>query len=92
MERVDGPDFAQGYARAPGGTADEYWTRSPGSVTEKLANFPKFVDRSSLSRFLEDSGLTKPPYYPADPRMLESLRASFRAFWADELRDESFVR
>lgn len=52
MERVEGPDFAQGYARAPGGAADDYWTRSPGSVMEKLANFPKFVDRSSLSRFL----------------------------------------
>lgn len=52
MERIEGPDFAQGYARAPGSAADDYWSRSPGSVTEKLANFPKFVDRSSLSRFV----------------------------------------
>lgn len=52
MGRIEGPDFAQGYARAPGAEADAYFERSPGSVTEKLANFPKFVDRSSLSRFL----------------------------------------
>jgi hypothetical protein len=52
MERIQGPDFAMGYAREPGSAADEYFISSPGSVTEKLANFPKFVDRSSLGRFL----------------------------------------
>ncbi|HEY7037037.1 MAG TPA: hypothetical protein VH482_37275, partial [Thermomicrobiales bacterium] len=47
--------------------------------------------RASLSHFLEDTGHTKPPYYPADPQIVDSLRASFRTFWAEELAAEAFV-
>jgi 4-hydroxy-tetrahydrodipicolinate synthase len=47
--------------------------------------------RAALSNFLEDTGNTKPPYYPADPQMQQSLKTAFRSFWAEELRAESFV-
>jgi len=46
--------------------------------------------RAALSHFLEDTGNTKAPYYPVNPEMLTSVRDSFRRFWADELRAESF--
>jgi dihydrodipicolinate synthase/N-acetylneuraminate lyase len=46
--------------------------------------------RAALSHFLEDTGNTKPPYYPADTAMQDALREAFRAFWADELAAETF--
>lgn len=33
-------------------TREHYWEQSPGSIDEKLSAFPKFVDRTALSRFL----------------------------------------
>jgi len=46
--------------------------------------------RAALSHFLEDTGHTKPPYYPADAGMQNALREAFRAFWAEELAAETF--
>ena len=45
--------------------------------------------RAALSHFLEETGNTRAPYYPADPEMVQSLKVSFRTFWADELRSET---
>ena len=54
MERVSGPDFAGGQridnewlARS-----ERLFQEASGSTSDKLAAFPRFVDRSSLSRFL----------------------------------------
>lgn len=34
---------------------EKHWTESPLSITEKLSSFPKYCDRTSLSRFLVKS-------------------------------------
>lgn len=52
MTRVAGPDFAEGNTRPTSQDVEEYFLSSPGSLTDKLASFPKFADRSSLARFL----------------------------------------
>jgi hypothetical protein len=45
---------------AQGNTPREsYWTRSAGSVDEKLSAFPKFCDRTALSRFLVKNEIFK---------------------------------
>jgi hypothetical protein len=41
--------------------------------------------RAALSGFLEDSGLTRPPYYPVPDALQAELRRAFRDYWADEL-------
>ncbi len=47
--------------------------------------------RAALSGFLEDSGRTRPPYYPVDSILQESLKRAFEEFWADELELENLI-
>lgn len=47
--------------------------------------------RVTLTRFLEDSSVTKPPYYPLAPELLLELQASFKRSWAQEIADERFA-
>lgn len=44
--------------------------------------------RVALSGFLEDSGHTRPPYYPIAEDLQAELRNCFRAYWAEELATE----
>ena len=44
--------------------------------------------RAALSGFLEDSGYTKPPYYPVDAAMQATLKRAFFQFWAEEIAAE----
>jgi len=44
--------------------------------------------RGALTGFLEDSGITRPPYYPVGPEMQSRLQAAFDAYWSEELRAE----
>jgi 4-hydroxy-tetrahydrodipicolinate synthase len=48
--------------------------------------------RAALTGFLEDSGLTKPPYYPVSPQMQAELRGAFLKYWAEELQEEDLLR
>jgi len=41
--------------------------------------------RAALSGFLEDSGVTRAPYYPVSDALQAELRRAFRDYWADEL-------
>jgi 4-hydroxy-tetrahydrodipicolinate synthase len=41
--------------------------------------------RASLTGFLTDGGLTRPPYYPIDPNIAGELKREFVDFWADDL-------
>jgi len=44
--------------------------------------------RAALTGFLEDSGLTRPPYYPVSDAIQLGLKSAFEQFWASELADE----
>ena len=41
--------------------------------------------RGALSGFLEDSGLTRPPYSPIPRDVQDRLKIAFEKFWADEI-------
>jgi 4-hydroxy-tetrahydrodipicolinate synthase len=47
--------------------------------------------RAALSGFLEDSGVTRPPYYPVPKELQSELKAAFDVFWADEIEREEFA-
>ncbi len=40
--------------------------------------------RGALSGFLEDTGYTRPPYYPVKESLLEEYKAAFAEYWKDE--------
>jgi dihydrodipicolinate synthase/N-acetylneuraminate lyase len=42
--------------------------------------------RAGLTGFLEDTGLTRPPYYPVDPGLIDQMSAAFKVYWAEEIR------
>jgi 4-hydroxy-tetrahydrodipicolinate synthase len=46
--------------------------------------------RSAASRFLEDDGFTRQPYYPMPAPLVEQLARDFRDNWSDEFADEPF--
>jgi 4-hydroxy-tetrahydrodipicolinate synthase len=46
--------------------------------------------RAALSGFLEDSGLTRAPYYPVPGDMQAELKRAFDHYWRQELSHESF--
>ncbi|MCB9770853.1 MAG: dihydrodipicolinate synthase family protein [Candidatus Omnitrophica bacterium] len=41
--------------------------------------------RGELSGFLEDTGCTRPPYYPVDEKLREEYQKAFKEYWKDEL-------
>jgi len=47
--------------------------------------------RAALSGFLEDSGATRPPYYPIDAAEQARLREAFERYWSEELKGEPFT-
>jgi dihydrodipicolinate synthase/N-acetylneuraminate lyase len=47
--------------------------------------------RAALTGFLEDTGVTSPPYYPLAPELLLELQSSFNQFWSREIADEKFA-
>jgi 4-hydroxy-tetrahydrodipicolinate synthase len=47
--------------------------------------------RGALSRFLEDTGQTRPPYYLVPQQMLLDLRRGFEQFWKTELAREAML-
>jgi hydratase-aldolase len=44
--------------------------------------------RASLSGILQDSGLSRAPYYPAPAELLQELRPAFDEYWAEEIAEE----
>jgi dihydrodipicolinate synthase/N-acetylneuraminate lyase len=44
--------------------------------------------RAALTGFLEDSGLTRAPYYPVPEKAQRELKSAFDQFWAKELAEE----
>jgi 4-hydroxy-tetrahydrodipicolinate synthase len=44
--------------------------------------------RGALSGFLEDSGLTRPPYYPVPENLQTELKRAFDEHWRDEFENE----
>jgi len=44
--------------------------------------------RAALTGFLEDSGLTRAPYYPVPEKGQRDLKSAFDQFWAKELAEE----
>lgn len=44
--------------------------------------------RAALTGFLEDSGLTRAPYYPVPEKAQRELKSAFEQFWAKELAEE----
>ncbi len=44
--------------------------------------------RGRLSGFLEDTGLTRAPYYPVSRELQDQLKAAFKRYWATEIAEE----
>ena len=44
--------------------------------------------RAALTSFLEDSGVTRAPYYPVPDDMRQELQRAFNEVWAEEIRAE----
>ena len=44
--------------------------------------------RATLSDFLEDTGHTRPPYYPVPFELQREYKAAFDAYWAEEIAVE----
>jgi len=44
--------------------------------------------RAALTGFLEDTGRTRPPYYPIQPDLRRTFQASFDAYRSEEIRVE----
>ena len=44
--------------------------------------------RASFSGLVADSGLTRAPYYPADPAVVQELKKQFQVFWSEEIAKE----
>ncbi len=46
--------------------------------------------RATLTGWLEDSGITRPPYYPVLVKMQRELKQAFDEYWAPEITAENF--
>lgn len=44
--------------------------------------------RASFSGLVADNGLTRAPYYPADPAVVQELKKQFQVFWSEEIAKE----
>jgi 4-hydroxy-tetrahydrodipicolinate synthase len=45
--------------------------------------------RGALTGFLDDSGMTRPPYRPVDAALFDQLKSAFDQYWAQELAAET---
>lgn len=46
--------------------------------------------RGALTGFLEDTGRTRPPYYPIAPELKQAFQSAFDTYWAEEIRHEQW--
>jgi 4-hydroxy-tetrahydrodipicolinate synthase len=46
--------------------------------------------QGALTGFLEDTGITRPPYGPVPPDLQRQLKAAFDQYWEPEIADEGF--
>lgn len=44
--------------------------------------------RVALRDSVADNGLTRAPYYPCDPALIQELKKQFQIFWSEEIADE----
>lgn len=56
MEKTD---LTVDWTAQAGNAREKYWNQSPGNIEEKLSAFPKFCDRTALSRFLVKNEIFK---------------------------------
>ncbi len=47
--------------------------------------------RGALTGFLEDSGVTRRPYYPVSEGMQEKLERAFQEYWGQVVADEPLL-
>jgi hypothetical protein len=58
-EKLEKVDLTVDWSEQRESARERYWNQSPGSVEEKLSAFPKFCDRTALSRFLVKNEIFK---------------------------------
>ncbi len=46
--------------------------------------------RAELTGWLEESGCTRPPYYPVPQELITAMKKAFETYWADEIAKEKF--
>ncbi len=46
--------------------------------------------RAELTGWLEESGCTRPPYYPVSRELITDMKKAFEEYWAHEIEEEKF--